>query len=50
MMFLDFSCYINFKVYQMDVDSTFLNGDLEEEFYVEQPKGFFLTEKRHYVY
>eukprot|EP00253_Pinus_taeda_P034945 PITA_34945 len=31
-----------FKVYQMDVKSTFLNGDLEEEVYIEQPKGFIL--------
>jgi len=28
-MFLEFSCYKNFKVYQMDVKSTFLNGELE---------------------
>ena len=29
-MFLAFSCYKNFKVYQMDVRSAFLNGKLEE--------------------
>jgi len=28
------------KVHQMDVKSTFLNGFLEEEISVEQPKGF----------
>jgi hypothetical protein len=30
-MFLAYSCHKNFKVYQMDVKSTFLNGDLDEE-------------------
>jgi len=29
-MFLAFACYKKFKVYQMDVKSTFLKGDLEE--------------------
>jgi hypothetical protein len=39
-MFLAYACHKRFKVYQMDVKSTFLNGDLSEEFYMEQPKGF----------
>jgi hypothetical protein len=34
----------------MDIKSTFLNVDLEEEVYVEQPEGFLLTEKKDYVY
>ena len=48
-MFLDFSCYKKFKVYQMDVKSSFLNGNLEEEVYIEKPEGFQLTDKGYYV-
>jgi hypothetical protein len=29
------ACSKNIKVYQMDVKSSFLNGELEEEFYIE---------------
>ena len=29
-MFLALSCHKNFKLYRMDVKSTFLNGKLEE--------------------
>ena len=36
-MFLAFAAHSNFKVYQMDVKSAFLNGELDEEVYVEQP-------------
>jgi hypothetical protein len=36
-MFLAFACYKKIKVYRMDAKSTFLNGDLEEEVYVEEP-------------
>ena len=31
---------MNFKLYQMDVKSDFLNGFLNKEVFVEQPKGF----------
>jgi hypothetical protein len=48
-MFLAYSCHKNFKVYQMDVKSTFLNGDLEEEVYMEKPEGFSLTHNPKYV-
>jgi hypothetical protein len=49
-MFLAYSCHKNFKDYQMDVKSTFLNGDLEEEVYMEQPEGFSLTDNPNNVY
>ena len=42
-MFLEFACFKNFKIYQMDVNSTLLNGNLEEEVYIEKPKGFMLS-------
>eukprot|EP00253_Pinus_taeda_P025830 PITA_25830 len=48
-MFLTYACSRKIKVYQMDVKSTFLNGELEEEVYIKQPKDFMLTDKESYV-
>jgi hypothetical protein len=40
----------DFKLYQMDVKSTFLNGPIKEEVYVEQPPGFEDQEYPNHVY
>ena len=42
-MFVTYACSRKIKVYQMDVKWTFLNGELEEEVYIEQTKGFLLS-------
>ena len=33
------------KIHQMDIKTAFLNGELEEEIYMEQPKGFIVLGK-----
>jgi len=40
----------DFKLYQMDVKSAFLNGPLQERVYVEQPPGFEDPKKPNHVY
>ncbi|GJU68397.1 putative ribonuclease H-like domain-containing protein [Tanacetum coccineum] len=39
-IFLAYASYMGFMVYQMDVKSAFLYGQIEEEVYVSQPPGF----------
>ena len=45
-MILAYACSKYIKVYQMDIKSTFLNGELKEEVYIEQPEGFQLSENK----
>ena len=39
-MVLAIAALRNLEIHQMDVKTAFLNGDLDEEIYMEQPKGF----------
>jgi hypothetical protein len=47
---LAFATHHDFKLYQMDVKSAFLNGPLSEEVYVEQPPGFEDSKRPNHVY
>nr|GEY47372.1 retrovirus-related Pol polyprotein from transposon TNT 1-94 [Tanacetum cinerariifolium] len=40
----------NMRIYQMDVKTAFLNGELREVVYVSQPKGFVDQDKPNHVY
>ncbi|GJS16287.1 retrovirus-related pol polyprotein from transposon TNT 1-94 [Tanacetum coccineum] len=40
----------NMTVYQIDIKTAFLNGELKEEVYVSQPEGFVDPDHPHYVY
>ena len=39
-IFLALACQLKFKLYQMDVKTSILNGLLKEDVYMTQPKGF----------
>ncbi|GJT40280.1 retrovirus-related pol polyprotein from transposon TNT 1-94 [Tanacetum coccineum] len=47
---LAYACALDFKLFQMDVKSVFLNGFINEEVYVAQPPGFIDFEKPDHVY
>ena len=40
------ACY-DLELHQMDVKTTFLNGDLEKNVYMAQPRGFVVEGKEH---
>ncbi|GJU98547.1 retrovirus-related pol polyprotein from transposon TNT 1-94 [Tanacetum coccineum] len=47
---LAYAFALDFKLFQMDVKSTFLNGFINEEVYMAQPLGFIDFEKPDHVY
>ncbi|GJW53228.1 retrovirus-related pol polyprotein from transposon TNT 1-94 [Tanacetum coccineum] len=47
---LAYACALDFKLFQMDVKSAFLNNFINEEVYVAQPPGFIDFEKPDHVY
>nr|GFA85107.1 retrovirus-related Pol polyprotein from transposon TNT 1-94 [Tanacetum cinerariifolium] len=49
-IFLAYAAYKNMVVYQMDVKTAFLNGNLREEVYVSQPDGFVDSDNPNHVY
>jgi len=41
--------HFDLDLQQMDVKTTFFNGDLEEEVYMKQPEGFSFSSGEHLV-
>ena len=48
-LILALSAQMGWKIHQMDVKTTFLSGKIEEEVYIEQPKGFETFDRESHV-
>ena len=46
---LGLAASLNLEIEQMDVKTTFIHGDLEEEIYMEQPQGFKVDGQENFV-
>nr|GEZ44942.1 retrovirus-related Pol polyprotein from transposon TNT 1-94 [Tanacetum cinerariifolium] len=49
-IFVENAAHKNMTIFQMDVKTAFLNGELKEEIYVSQPKGFVDQDNASHVY
>ena len=48
-MLIAIAAVYKLEIHQMDVKTAFLNVDLEEEIYLEQPEGFIVLGQEHKV-
>jgi hypothetical protein len=46
-MIISLVASMGWRLHQMDVKTSFLNGEIEEEVYIEQPDGFVIHEESH---
>nr|GFB48898.1 retrovirus-related Pol polyprotein from transposon TNT 1-94 [Tanacetum cinerariifolium] len=49
-IFIAIAAHKNMTIFQMDIKTTFLNGELKEEVYVSQPEGFVDQDNPSHVY
>ncbi|GAA0160040.1 transmembrane signal receptor [Lithospermum erythrorhizon] len=49
-MIISIAAQRSWKIYQLDVKSAFLHGELEEKVYIDQPQGYQKKGKEHKVY
>ena len=48
-LLLNIACMDDLDLYQMDVKTAYLNGDLDEDLYMRQPEGFVVPGSEHLV-
>ena len=41
---------LDYEIWQMDIKTAFLNGNLEKDIYMRQPEGFIAKGQEHMVY
>ena len=47
-IFLSIAAHYDYEIWQMNVKTAFLNGNLEEKIYMMQPESFMLKNQKHW--